>query len=259
MKKSLLALAVAMAAASGAHAAWDNGSVDGFYGNGELLLAVWDVNTNHKVSVAQDLGDRFLDFDANLTNASFSKSYTLNASAFSVFATSNAADLRYSVIAISNGQFNAIPSQVMVTTNAANPAPNSSVIGSVIAASPVTAGKINKTDVNYAANNAVVGTAGTNDYLGDSAVYGPTFTSQSFPFNITGGINDKLAFYEFNSPDLSGVADVKAVGQWSINLATGSLNYAAAAAPTVPVPAAAWLMGSALVGLGSIARRRRAA
>ena len=263
MKKSLLALTVAMAAASGAHAAWDNGSVDGFGGNGELLLAVWDVNTGHKVSVAQDLGDRFLNFDANLTNTAFSKSYTLDASAFSVFSTSNAADLRYSVIALSNGQFNTFPSQVMVTTNVANPAPNSSVIGSVIAASPVTAIKVNKTDVNYAANNAVVGTAGTNDYLGDSAVYGPTFTSQSFPFDITGGINDKLAFYEFNSPDLAvsgtGGPDVKAVGQWSINLATGSLTYAAAAAPTVPVPAAAWLMGSALVGLGSIARRRRAA
>lgn len=257
MKKTLLALAVSLAAASGAHAAWDNGSVDGFFGNGELLLAVWDVNTGHKVSVAQDLGDRFTDFESNLTNTSFSKSYTLNASAFSVFATSNAADLRYSVIAISNGQFNTIPSQVMVTTNAANPAPNSSDIGNVINASVATATKVNKADQDYSTNKAVIGTPGTNDWLGDSSVYGPTFTAQSFPFNITAAIGQSLSFYEFNSPDLSGVADVKAVGQWSINMATGTLNYATT--PTVPVPGAAWLMGSALVGLGSIARRRRAA
>lgn len=258
MKKSLLALAVSLAAASGAHAAWDNGSVDGFFGNGELLLAVWDVNTGHKVSVAQDLGDRFNDFDANLTNASFSKSYTLDASAFSVFATSNTADLRYSIIAISNGQFNPVVQQVMVTTNAANPAPNSSDIGNVINASVATATKVNKTDVNYALNKAVVGTPGTNDWLGDNGVYGTQFTAQSLPFNITATVGTSLSFYEFNSPDLSGVADVKAVGQWSLNLASGTLTYAAPSAPAVPVPGAAWLMGSALLGLGSIARRRAA-
>jgi hypothetical protein len=259
MKRSLLALAVSFAAVSGAHAAWDNGSVDGFFGNGELLLAVWDVNNDHKVSVAQDLGDRFTDYEANLTNASFAKSYTLDAAAFSVFATSNAADLRYAVIAISNGQFNTIPSQVLATTNAANPTPNSSDIGNVINASVATAGKFNKTDVDYTLNKAVVGTPGTNDWAGDNGVFGSQFTAQSFPFNITANLGTSLAFYEFNSPDLSGVADVKAVGQFSLDLQSGTLNYAAATAPAVPVPAAAWLMGSALVGLGSIARRRRPA
>jgi hypothetical protein len=254
MKKSLLALAVSLAAASGAHAAWDNGSVDAFGGNGELLLAVWDSNTNHKVSVAQDLGDRFFDYDAILNDSSFSKTYALDSSAFSVFATSNAADLHYAVIAISNGAFNPVVQQVMVTTNAANPAPNSSDIGNVINASVSPDIKINKGDVDYAANNAVVGTPSTNNWLGDPGVFGPQFTQYSLPFDVTAGVNDKLAFYEFNSPDLTGVADVKAVGQWSLNLANGTLTYAAA----VPVPAAAWLMGSALLGLGSVARRRSA-
>jgi hypothetical protein len=41
---------------------------------------------------------------------------------------------------------------------------------------------------------------------------------------------------------------------------TGAAPYASAnvAAPAVPVPAAAWLMGSGLVGLAGIARRRKA-
>jgi hypothetical protein len=255
MKKSLLALAVSLAAASGAHAAWDSGGmVDGFFGSGELLLAVWDSNTNHKVSVAQDLGTQFSEFDANLTNTGFSKSYALDSNAFSVFATSNSADLHYAVIAIKIGAFNEIPNQVLATTNAANPTPNSSDIGNVINAHVVADAYINGTDVDYAANNAVVGSPATNNWLGDPGVFGSQFTSYSFPFVITAGVNDKLAFYEFNSPDLTGVADVKAVGQWSLNLANGTLTYAAA----VPVPAAAWLMGSALLGLGSVARRRSA-
>ncbi len=256
MKKSLLALAVSLAAASGAHAAWDNGSVDGFYGNGELMLAVWDSNASQKVSVAQDLGARFADFDANLTNASFSQSFTLDANAFSIFAGANASDLHYAVFALSNGQFNPVVQQVMMTTNAANPTPNQSDIGNVINASVATAGKINEADVNYAANNAVQGGAGTTgNYLGDNSVIGMQFTAQSLPFNITANTDQSLAFYEFNG----GVTpDVKALGQWSINLANNTLTYSAPVS-SVPVPGAAWLMGSALVGLGSIGRRRRAA
>lgn len=260
MKKSLLALAVTLAAASGAHAAWDNGSVDGFGGNGELYLAIWDSNSTNLKSVGVDLGTTFNEFDANLTNTSFTKSYTISTSALSVFNGANASDLHYTVFALSNGAFNPVVQQVMITTNAAHPTPNSSDIGNVINASPVTASYINGSDTNYAANNTIVGGAGTsNAYLGTDGVLGSHFTSQSLPFDITANTNQSLAFYEFNGPDQSGVADVKAVGTWSINIATGTLSYAAATAPAVPVPGAAWLMGSALVGLGSIARRRSAA
>jgi hypothetical protein len=38
----------------------------------------------------------------------------------------------------------------------------------------------------------------------------------------------------------------------------GNINAAPTPPPAVPVPAAAWLMGSALVGLSAVARRRRA-
>ncbi len=258
MKKSLLALTVSLAAVSGAHAAWDNGSVDGFGGNGELYLAIWDTNSSNLVSVGVDLGTTFNEFDANLTNTAFSKAYNLSSSALSVFAGANASDLHYTVFALSNGAFNPVVQQVMITTNAAHPTPNSSDVGNVINASVATASYINGSDTNYAANTTVVGGAGTaNPYLGNDGVVGSHFTGQSLPFDITANTNQSLAFYEFNGPDQSGVADVKAVGTWSINLATGTLNYAAA--PAVPVPGAAWLMGSALVGLGSIARRRRAA
>ncbi len=259
MKKSLLALAVSLAAASGAHAAWDQGGqVDPFFGSGELLLAVWDSSDSHKVSVAQDLGTQASLFDANMANTGFSLSYTLDASAFSVFATSNASDLHWAVIGINNGAFNTVPNQVFVTTNAANPTPNSSDIGNVVNASVSAAYYVNKSDLDYSTNKATVGSPATNDWLGDNAVFGNQFTAQSFPFLITAGVGESLAFYEFNSPDLTGVADVKAAGQWSIDLASGTLSYAAQTTPTVPVPGAVWLMGSALLGLGSVARRRAA-
>jgi len=259
MKKALLALAVSLAAVSGAHAAWDNGSVDGFGGNGELLLAVWDTNTGHKVGVAQDLGDHFFDYDAILADPTFSKTYALDTNAFSVFATSKVSDLRYAVVAISDGQLNTTTQQAMVTTKLANPVANSIAVGNMINASVSTAGKINVTDQDYTANNAVKMGAGqvNTAYLGDSGTFGQTFTANSVPFNITGSIGDKLNFFELNGVDPLGneTPNVKAVGQFSINLTNNTLTYAAPA-PAVPVPAAAWLMGSALLGLGSIARRR---
>jgi hypothetical protein len=44
-------------------------------------------------------------------------------------------------------------------------------------------------------------------------------------------------------------------GVWSFDAATGTLTYVSA----VPLPAAAWLLLSALGGLGAVGRRRIAA
>lgn len=255
MKKSLLALAVSLAAASGAHAAWDYGVNPA--GGGELLLAVWDANTGHQTSVAVDTGVQFADLASHLTDASYTLTLNLDATAFNTaFATSNKADLRYSLISISNDQ-SFFPS-IMATTNALNPVVNANANTAITAASPITASYVN-TENNYALNGSTVGTTANGRYLGSNSVYGNNFTQTSFPFSIADSVSNKLAFYQFNSPDATDVADVKALGVWSIdlsNLNAATLTYGPAA-PAVPVPGAAWLMGSALVGLGSIARRRR--
>jgi hypothetical protein len=50
-------------------------------------------------------------------------------------------------------------------------------------------------------------------------------------------------------------------GNWLLNFASGvaSLTFASNAAPTVPVPAAVWLLASGVAGLFGVSRRRRVA
>ena len=76
------------------------------------------------------------------------------------------------------------------------------------------------------------------------------------PFVTTGTIDNSVAFY------FGGLASDYATGVvtelpnvWTLT-STGQLTYAPVS--SVPVPAAVWLFGSGLLGLASIARRRKA-
>lgn len=60
----------------------------------------------------------------------------------------------------------------------------------------------------------------------------------------------------FGSPLTLSSFTLTALGQGTSTRITG-LKLDTIAAPTVPVPAAAWLMGSGLIGLASLTRRRR--
>jgi hypothetical protein len=83
-----------------------------------------------------------------------------------------------------------------------------------------------------------------------------------------GALGDSLGFYfvamDFNESDPSGdptlYSRVQALlGQWTLS-AGGLLSYSADIGPApVPVPAAVWLLGSALVGMVGIGRRRKTA
>ncbi len=81
---------------------------------------------------------------------------------------------------------------------------------------------------------------------------------QTFGFNtegtLTGGLASTVDFFFLGVDNLdnSVTAAPRLMGTFSL-AANGDLSYA-----PVPVPAAAWLMGSALAGLAGVARRRRA-
>lgn len=101
------------------------------------------------------------------------------------------------------------------------------------------------TDVQYA------GLLGSNLNTPDGA--------QLLTFANTGSIGSALGFYLFSGvgDEFSSATGFAAyAGQWLL-AANGQLQYIAAAAP-VPLPAAVWMLLSALAGLGSIARRRAA-
>lgn len=94
-------------------------------------------------------------------------------------------------------------------------------------------------------------------------------------FNNAGRIGDSLDFYQFSETTASGSTTqaVKvnqftsaydngpmlangAAAKWTLT-AAGDLTYAVPSA--VPVPAAVWLLGSGLIGLVGVSRRRKAA
>lgn len=76
---------------------------------------------------------------------------------------------------------------------------------------------------------------------------------QTFGFNTEGGLGTAVDFFFISADDTDNSFSVAPalLGKWTLSV-DGNLAFA-----PVPVPAAAWLMGSAVAGLAGIARRRR--
>jgi hypothetical protein len=73
------------------------------------------------------------------------------------------------------------------------------------------------------------------------------------------GLGASLAFYELVKGTRTVQGEINPLaGSWSFNFGSGaaSVVYNAATAP-VPVPAAVWLLGSALLGMAGISRRKQ--
>lgn len=262
MKKSLMALAVSLAAVSGAHAAWNTGtSPDYTIGNGELLLSIFDPVTQS--SYVQDLGVTF-----EQVRGGYSGTITLDPVHIAVFG-GDYSNVQYSIMAASNKLYTPDYSAEIST--------QAGIIYSLVQGQ------------NHVLSDANSNTSGINNAWAswEQVKFGSGFDTnpdENPGFSVTnGGIGyiDAPGYWtsKWNGEwgrDLSGV-NGETVELWlkgwtqddgygdplDLLLSTATLNLSAGlgsltiASSAIPVPAAAWLLGSALVGLGGVARRRR--
>lgn len=277
MKKTLLGLAIAMAAATQANAMVTNGDTAGVNNanGGELVLWVYDAST--QMTYGRDLGLDWVSFNAN-SNYSFSASDLLKAT----FGQTLSSELQWQVIAADSTAVGLKPADGGAYTNQywGTRVMFTSIDSSV--------GKsMTNAMVTNAASNANVLTQSANTISGWANNTNGEITwnegqTWDWNYNLSGTMKANSAFYSASNPGLSmyfvlGTQNQRAglTTRWAADASTagnvsdlpgmwtlgtdGTLTYAVASQPTpeVPVPAAAWLFGSALAGMVGIRRRQK--
>lgn len=252
MKKAI-AVAVAMAAASGANAAWVSGTSSN--PAGELILTVWDATQEKAFS--QDLG--ILTRDAMAGNITDGYTVTLDAGGLAHLGAGASiqwniagADQTYANYDATTDRLNG---GIYLTNSGAAP----SVVLDPLS---TTAANIdfyfatydNQIMAGAAGADPVVLSSGNGAHAGEGNIWGSSMGGfiSNVGMTSTSGIDQQtLEAWMFNGlfSDFSGV--VEKSGKWTLDFSKGELVYSA-----VPVPAAAWLFGSALIGLAAVGRRR---
>lgn len=263
----LLAAAVALAAASGAHAAIDNGNTTN--GTGELFVVVTD--TTAGFSFVGDLG---VSMDSFLGASSTSNSWDLSGfTSWSPFVTAISGSLtnaKYAVYALDNvGATSTVDAKRLLTTAGAaddvlnNYTTANSKVVNTVASAINTTWLVNGVQVD--ANNLMNdhdtlanGSSYTN--AAHSAAYAQAQIGDSLkgnmPFITTVAASDAASFWLLGNSSSSTLAQADVYMQpGTFSIAGNSLNYTAA------VPEAdTWAMMLAGLGLmGMIARRRLSA
>lgn len=265
MKKSLLALAVSLVAVSSANAAWNTGNDPLLInGNGELVLLAFDPVTQN--SYTQDLGVTF-----NQLRAGYTGTIGLDSAHIGIFG-GNYSNVQYALFAGSNTQYlndeyaefnysergliySLTPGQTVWDTDSTNT--DGSIAGAISVLDLIASGTgfaYDLVDENPGHSVAAGGLGYAGSSLNGVAWYEGVFNRDASGAN---GSLVELWLKGYTQDDGFGDPLNQLLGTATLNLAGGSISLVSAT-PAVPVPAAAWLMGSALLGLGGIARRRRA-
>lgn len=217
-------------------------------GNSSMLLAVWD--NVRDVSYVRDLGINYLDFlppEASVRPGPSLRVFATTALFASTFAGSQAANINWGVaggerVGVANL---AITRRIGETPTPTNTSALASIGGNID--NVVNDANLNVTPagfVSFATDAATMATpraVNDGDLLGAAVFAGVWF----------GGIGEYLAFHNYRGSTLGNFqAGTTQTYNALFHLAAdGTLSY-------VPVPAAVWLLGSALVGMAGVARRR---
>ncbi len=266
-KSLLLAAAVAAVSFSGAANAAIDGIVGGNSVNSDLVLVIYD--TVKDLSYVQNLDNN--NFNTILaTNGSYTNTFNLDASKLNIFSGSNKANLTWSLAASSFDDADPTHTGLLVTSNSASVsvldfAALSNVNGKFknlsLIVNQFTAIGSPSTSLNGTGVNALAASGAAASQLSGAANLWNDHISTQVDFADSAAASAKQKFW-FVGSDVDGniLTTAASTNQWTLdltNLSSATLSNASVVAP-VPLPAAAWLMFSALMGLGGIARRRNA-
>lgn len=267
LKHALAAAAVSMAFAAPAMAI-DSPTT----GNGGLFLTAWDSSTGATTAYARDLG---MTMDQFLANPNVDLSFAADATFVSTFSGVAASNIQWNVVA---GDRVVDPNRLLTTAASdpgvvSNTAQNSAILNKI---APLVA------DLNgrgITPSNSV--TQSVADSSDPDAIWGANWGSKfgNLTANLTNSValGGTLGFYLLTQNGLSETslsantlqnqffvdqgaqanAFAGIISTWTLN-SDGSLSFNGTdVTPSqVPLPAAAWLFGSGLLGLVGVSRRK---
>lgn len=241
-------------------------------GAGELFLSVIDRGGSQPRSYVRDLGLTAADFlanDASLVNSA-STTFTIDANLQDLL-TNKTGTIAWNIAAAHNilgptnddfGYLTTSPTPVIANLN--TPQGFNGIADS-----------ISRIDQYNAAANELIPPPNHNNYeqdisvlvnnQADNAFYdGPLWgdTWHASLHSTEGALDDSLGFYFVamdytNDPSTNSSRVAQMLGNWSLSSA-GTLTYTSEAITPIPVPGAVWLLGSALIGMVGVARRKSA-
>lgn len=234
MKKAI-ALAIAMASATGANAAFDTEPY-GLLGYTNYFFSAWEVDAGanaQRQSINVDLGINILDAAFELQDPSAFGTFSIDISAL------DSGNIAWTVFAIDAPAASATTNEYYTSGTGIAVNPNSFTQTIDAGLNWLTANE--NTDTGFSVE---IGDFGTAAFGGNLA------NATRAPYQANGSIGDELFVVGYDRQTGLGtqVATVAFTGN--------ELIFGEVATSEIPVPAAAWLFGSALVGLAGVARRR---
>lgn len=285
LKMKLLAATAVMVVAGQASAAITLGSTQG---GSSLFLSVWDSVTNE--SYTRNLGSNLNDWlpnsittlpnDGNIAgtpvtgtktpSSGLTLSFAGDALFASTFSNNSAANIQWNIVAYDNQASLATGLSRVVTTVNGTPGTTNAGVGNVgFGATNYLNTLIAQTTIGGVDNSVVVTDPSSLAFAGHGN-WGDGLNGGLNGSSSGSGFGSTLDFYYLARTVISGSASTLATNvqfgnsagfaTWTL-AADGTATYSLAGeAPSeVPVPAAAWLMASGLIGFVGAARRRKAA